>query len=111
MTVWEPGVTDEQHHVIAVSGALDMDTVDRLERDIHIRTAAGDVDIILDLAEVELCDAAAMSGLIRAAERCRAAGGSLRLAAPTGIVATAFQVVEFDKVLPIYPTVDAARTG
>lgn len=114
----EPGVADTArgsaadggYRVVAVFGVLDMLTIAHLERDIHTLTTAGDIDLILDLSQVRLCDAVAMGGLIRAAEHCRALGGSLRLAAPAGIVATAFQIVAFDKDLPIYQTVDAART-
>jgi anti-sigma B factor antagonist len=102
-------VADSGYRVVAVIGELDILTIAHLERDIHTLTIAGEVDLILDLSQVRLCDAAAMGGLIRASKHCRALGGSLRLAAPTGIVATAFQIVALDKDLPIYQTVEAAR--
>jgi anti-anti-sigma factor len=97
--------------VVAVFGVLDMLTIIHLERDIQTLTAAGDLDLVLDLSQVSLCDAAAMGGLIRASEHCRRLGGSVRLAGPTGIVATAFRIVKLARDLPIFETVDAALSA
>jgi anti-sigma B factor antagonist len=102
--------SDRRYRVVAVFGVLDMLTITHLERDIHTLASAGEIDLILDLSQVRLCDASAMGGMIRASRHCRALGGSLRLAAPTGIVATAFEIVALAEDLPIYQTVDAART-
>jgi anti-sigma B factor antagonist len=97
--------------VVAVAGVLDLLTIDQLEHDIQRLTAAGEVHIILDLSQVEMCDAAGMGGLVRVADHCAAAGGSLRLASPNGIVAAAFQIVSLDEDLPIHETVQAARSA
>jgi anti-sigma B factor antagonist len=98
-------------HTVPVAGALDLATIPALQQELYALIDAGCVEFILDLGRLRLCDAAAMSGLVQVSRRCAERGGWLRLANPTGIVATAFRIVSLGLVVEIYPTVTAAAAG
>ena len=67
--------------VVAAAGCLDVNTRGWLADFVEgVLDAAA--EIVVDLSEVRLCDAASMATLVRIAERCAGHGGWLRLAAP-----------------------------
>jgi anti-anti-sigma factor len=96
---------------VTVAGELDLATIGTLRDILHAHIAAGHVRLVVDLNKVGLCDAAAMSGLVRLSRRCARHGGWLRLAHPTGIVAVALRIVSFGLDVEVYPTVRAAIAG
>jgi anti-sigma B factor antagonist len=96
--------------VLRVVGCLDLGTRGWLA-DFVDGVLPGSAKVVVDLGGVALCDAASMSTLIGIADVCRARGGWLRLAAPTGLVARVFAVVAFGKTVPVYATVAAAVAG
>lgn len=98
-------------HVLIVLGDLDLETVPHLACDLHTLRNAGQVRVVLDLSGLRTCDAAAMAVLVRISRQCAARGGWLRLAAPTGLVATVFAIVPFGRDVPVYATVEAALLG
>jgi anti-sigma B factor antagonist len=100
-----------QPHTVSVAGVLDLASIGALERDLSSLIDAGSVRLIVDLSRLRLCDGRAMSGLVQVSRRCAERGGWLRLANPTGIVATAFRIVALGLTVEIYPTVTAAAAG
>ncbi len=97
--------------VVTVLGVLDLETMPHLECDVHAALLAGQPRIVLDLHRLRLCDAAAMSRLIRLHRQCAAAGGWVRLAAPQGMVRVTFAVVSFGRDVPVYADLSAAALG
>lgn len=96
--------------VVAAAGCLDVNTRGWLADFVEgVLDAAA--EIVVDLSEVRLCDAASMATLVRIAERCAGHGGWLRLAAPKGQVARAFAIIAFGQDVPTYATVLGAVAG
>lgn len=98
-------------HTVSVAGTLDLATIPALQQDLYELIDAGCVQLIVDLSMLRLCDAAAMSGLVQVSRCCAEQGGWLRLANPTGVVATAFRIVSLGLAVEVYPTVTAAAAG
>ncbi|WP_432837473.1 STAS domain-containing protein [Dactylosporangium sp. CA-092794] len=94
--------------VVVASGVLDIHTIALLEREVLELLSAGTVQIVVDLAGIRICDAAAMGGLLRAYRAATALGGSLRLAGPGPLVAESFSIVGFGGDVPVYRGVTAA---
>jgi anti-sigma B factor antagonist len=99
------------HDTVSLTGTLDLASAGDLQRELFGLIDAGHVNIIVDLSQVQLCDAAAMRVLVRAGERCAEEGGWLRLANPVGIVATAFRIVSLGRSVEVYPSMTAAEAG
>lgn len=96
--------------VVVAAGCLDFSTRGRLAEVVQdvLDTAA---EVVIDLSDVRLCDAASMTTLVRIAGWCADRGGWLRLAAPRGQVARAFAIIAFGQDVPTYATVEAAVAG
>jgi anti-sigma B factor antagonist len=99
------------HLVMCLSGELDLLSSPEVDRRARRRIALGHPRLVLDLSELRLCDAAAMTMLMRLSAACDTAGGWLRLAAPSGIVRRVFAIVDFGSCVPVYRTVAAAGAG
>ena len=65
----------------------------------------GESKIVLDLSDLGFCDSAGLRLLIQLNERARAAGGWLRLAAPTPSMSRILAMTNLDRVLALYPSV------
>jgi anti-sigma B factor antagonist len=90
-TVSEQGlrVTIETRHqdgdprpVLKVSGEIDIQTSPVLEEQLRLALDRGDTSLVVDLGDVSFLDSTGLSVLVGALQRCRAAGGDLRLVAP-----------------------------
>jgi anti-sigma B factor antagonist len=71
--------------------------------------------LILDLAGLRFCDCAGLALFLRMQQRAGAAGGSLRLAAPTASVRRLIALIRLSGILPIAPStadvIDAPDSG
>ncbi|MGH9016763.1 MAG: STAS domain-containing protein [Acidimicrobiales bacterium] len=91
--------------VITVAGEIDIQTSPQLEKSLQGILEAGSASVFVDLADVTFLDSTGLSVLVGALQRCREAGGSLRLRSPkpnirrvleiTGLT-EAFQVTSTD---------------
>jgi anti-anti-sigma factor len=64
--------------------------------------------VVVDLSGVTFCDSVGLSAFVVGHKYCTAAGGYLRLAAPTPFMIRLLQVVGVAGPLPIYQTVQSA---
>jgi len=96
--------------IVSVVGDLSIDTRSWLADFVEGMLGTG-ACVVVDLSDVRLCDATSMTMLILIADRCRDRGGWLRLTGVHDLVARAFAIVAFGRVVPIYATVEAAVTG
>lgn len=78
--------------VVRPSGELDLSTVGQMERSLHEALAAGTPELVLDLHELEFCDAAGLQVFLRARRAAFAAGAALWLERPTRIVRRVLEV-------------------
>jgi len=100
----EDGVT-----VFALSGAIDLHYVPTLrslfQSKLHERCPA----LIVDLSEVDFIDSTGLATLIEYHRDAGAHGGIFCLAGINPNLKTIFDVVQFEKVLAIFPTVAEAN--
>jgi anti-sigma B factor antagonist len=57
------------------------------------------------------CDSAGITALVRAARRAAATGATMRLAVIAPSVLRIFSLVGIDRLIDVYPSVDAARAS
>jgi anti-anti-sigma factor len=93
--------------VLRLSGILDLATVPAVEDLITALWSSG--DLVLDLADLRLCDCTGLGMFVRLSRRCAAMGRSLRLVAPGGLVLTVMTMLEFGDTVPVYTDLTAAR--
>lgn len=68
-------------------------------------------DIIIDGSDLGFMDSSGLAVLVGVQRRALAAGGSLRLATPVPLVEDQIVVAGLHKLIPTYPTVDAAAAS
>jgi tRNA-Thr(GGU) m(6)t(6)A37 methyltransferase TsaA len=94
-----------------LSGQLDVQTCLVLESALDRLREAASTRVVVDLSGVTFCDSVGLSAFVVAHKYCTAAGGYLRLAAPTPFMIRLLQVVGIAGALPIYRTVQTACAG
>lgn len=79
-----------------------------IERELAAVLAEGEARIVVDLAEVSYVTSSFLGALMAAMQETRDAGGFVRLAAPQPLVAEVLATTKLDKLLAVYPSVEAA---
>jgi anti-sigma B factor antagonist len=90
-------VTIEPRHqdsdaVLKVSGEIDIQSSPVLDEQLRLAMDRGDTSLVVDLADVSFLDSTGLSVLVGALQRCRAAGGELRLVAPQANVRRVLEI-------------------
>ncbi|WP_305785352.1 STAS domain-containing protein [Symbioplanes lichenis] len=94
--------------VLTASGELDRDTVKSLAVAADDALGRGRDRIVLDVGRVTFCDSSGLSLIVGLHRRAAASGGVLRVACAQGIVLTALQISNLDRLLYLDPTLEAA---
>lgn len=94
--------------VVAVTGDLELDTAEVLERHVEGRLGEGERRIVLDLSRVDFCDSSGLRVFVKLHRQVADQGGVLRLAGPAVTVRTVLELSGLDSYLSIYDTVGAA---
>jgi anti-sigma B factor antagonist len=97
-----------KHTVLMLAGELDMTVAPRLEQCLDPLLDSGVTRIVLDLSALNFCDSSGLARFVAAANRCRAAGGWLRLAAPQERVTRVLGIAGLLAALPAYASRSAA---
>ena len=80
----------------------------RIEEQFEDVLASPNPRLVVDLADVTFLTSAFLGTLVATMQRSKAAGGYIRLVAPQPLVAEVFATTKLDKLLPIFPSVEAA---
>ncbi|MER5960617.1 STAS domain-containing protein [Streptomyces sp. NPDC001893] len=95
--------------VVEVSGELDVATRnqlgDHLEEVIAAHTPAR---VVLDMSQLEFCDASGLSVLVAAHHAAKDRQGQLRLVCPQRRIRRLLQITELSDVMPVFDTVAQA---
>jgi anti-anti-sigma factor len=97
--------------ILAPSGRIDSSTSAVFDRHLTSVIERGDVNLIVDLANLEYISSTGLSAFLSAAKKIRAAGGRMALAGLNSRIRLVFEMSGFLRLFPIYANVDAAVAG
>lgn len=97
--------------VVSVTGEIDVATAPSLRDRLHAQVAAGHSTIVVSLLAVTFLDSTALGVLVGVLKRCREAGGDLRLVIAEPRILKVFEITGLTSVIPIFDTVEQARTA
>jgi anti-sigma B factor antagonist len=81
-----------------------------LEGEIDKLIAEKRLHVILDISHVSTMDSAAIGSVVRSLKKLKAAGGDLRLASPTPVIARSLEQTKVNKIVKTFAsTEEAAR--
>jgi stage II sporulation protein AA (anti-sigma F factor antagonist) len=89
--------------VLTVTGEIDQNTIEPLHQALDV-SGLPRPRIVIDLHQVTFMDSAGINALIGAYKTVTAAGGWLRLAAPTDSVMRLLQLVRVHTIIDCHPT-------
>ena len=100
---------DDQRHVVAVSGEIDLFTAPELKSALGEALESGHTRIVVDLTNTSFLDSTALGVLIEARSKLGRPG--LVLAAPQLETRRTLQVSGLDRHLPVHDSVDDALSA
>jgi len=99
---------DDERHVVALRGEVDLFTAHELKQVFAEAIRAGRIRIIVDLAETTFLDSSALSVLMIALKRLRSRHGALAIVNPNENLTKIFKMTALDQTFTILPTREAA---
>jgi len=99
---------DDERHVVAVRGEIDLFTAPDLKTTLLGAIDAGRSRIVVDLSETTFLDSTALGVLIGAVKRLRARDGALTIVNTDANIAKTFEITGLDQIFAISPTRDEA---
>jgi len=95
---------DDQRHVVAVTGEIDLFTAPELKAVLSEAVEAGRTRIVVDLTETSFLDSTALGVLIGAVKRLRSRDGALTIVNTDANIAKTFEITGLDQIFTIRPT-------
>jgi len=95
---------DDQRHVVAVAGEIDLFTAPELKAMLSEAVEAGRTRIVVDLTETSFLDSTALGVLIGAVKRLRSRDGVLTIVNTDPNIAKTFEITGLDQIFTIRPT-------
>ena len=99
---------DDQRHVVAVAGEIDLFTAPELKAMLSEAVEAGRTRIVVDLTETSFLDSTALGVLIGAVKRLRSRDGVLTIVNTDPNIAKTFEITGLDQIFTILPSRDEA---
>jgi anti-sigma B factor antagonist len=106
-----PVTWSERTAVVTVPAEVDLTIADGLRDALLEVLNAGALGLIVDMTATTFLDSAGISAITRASRRAAASGAVIRLVALTLPVLRVLNLVGIDRLIDIYPSVDAARAS
>jgi anti-anti-sigma factor len=106
--------TRESSLVVAPRGVVDHDSAPAFEEQLHaVLTSAseGGLALIIDMTGVEYMSTVGLRVLMRASKRAREMPLDIKVANMNACMKEIFEISRFDKVIPVFDSVDAAVAG
>lgn len=106
--------TREQSLIVAPTGVIDHETATAFEEQLHdvLKTAGdGGFSLIIDMKNLEYMSTVGLRVLMRVSKRAREASIDVKVAGMNTCMREIFQISRFDKVIPVFDSVDAAIAG
>ena len=99
---------DDQRHVVAVSGEIDLFTAPELKSALGEALESGHIRIVVDLTNTSFLDSTALGVLIGAVKRLRSRDGALVIVNVDQNIAKTFEITGLDQIFTILPDRQAA---
>jgi anti-sigma B factor antagonist len=99
---------DDDRHVVAVRGEIDLFTAPELKQKLTDAIEAGKSRIVVDLTETTFLDSTALGVLIGAVKRLRSRDGALVIVNTDQNIAKTFEITGLDQIFTILGTRDSA---
>jgi anti-sigma B factor antagonist len=99
---------DDDTHVIAVTGEIDLFTAPEFKQRMSELIDAGSSRLVVDLTETTFIDSSSLGVLIGAHRRLKLRGGSLLVVCDGEAIAKTFKITGLDGVFTLASSVDAA---
>jgi anti-sigma B factor antagonist len=103
-------VLDDDTHVVAVRGEIDLFTAPEFKQRVAAPIDAGRLHVIVDLTATTFIDSSSLGVLIGAHRRLRRKGGQLVIVCPDAIAKT-FRITGLDSVFTITGSLEEAING
>lgn len=99
---------DDERHVLALAGEVDMYTVPDVRRELGGALDQGAREIIVDLTATTFIDSTMLGVLLDAQRRLRQRGGRVVIVSSDRNVRKVFEITALDRVFAIFATRDEA---
>jgi anti-sigma B factor antagonist len=99
---------DDERHVVAVTGEIDLFTAPELKAALGEAIEAGRRRIVVDLSDTTFLDSTALGVLIGTVKRLRSREGRLTLVNKDSNIAKTFEITGLDQIFTICTTRDEA---
>ena len=99
---------DEDTHVVAVSGEIDLFTAPEFKQRISAPIDAGRANVVVDLSETSFIDSSSLGVLIGAHRRLKLRGGALLVVSDNEAITKTFKITGLDGVFTLTSSVDEA---
>jgi anti-sigma B factor antagonist len=99
---------DEDTHVIAVTGEIDLFTAPEFKQGMSALIDAGRSRIVVDLTETTFIDSSSLGVLIGAHRRLKLRGGALLVVCDSEAITKTFKITGLDGVFTLASSVDEA---
>jgi anti-sigma B factor antagonist len=104
----EDRAVDDETHVVAVTGEIDLFTAPEFKQRVSAPIDAGRIHVIVDLTETTFIDSSSLGVLIGAHRRLRRLEGSLVIVCRNESTVKTFRITGLDSVFTLVPTLEEA---
>jgi anti-sigma B factor antagonist len=102
---------DDDTHVVAVTGEIDLFTAPEFKQRVSAPIDAGRTRLVVDLTTTTFIDSSSLGVLIGAHRRLRRLNGSLAIVCNSDPIAKTFRITGLDSVFTIVSSLDEALDG
>jgi anti-sigma B factor antagonist len=102
---------DDDTHVIAVKGEIDLFTAPEFKQRVSAPIDAGRSHIVVDLSETTFIDSSSLGVLIGAHRRLKLRGGSLFVVCDNEAIVKTFRITGLDGVITLVTSLNDALDG
>jgi len=99
---------DDETHVVAVTGEIDLFTAPEFKQRMSELIDAGRSRLVVDLTETTFIDSSSLGVLIGAHRRLKLRGGALLVVCASEAIGKTFKITGLDGVFTLAPSVEAA---
>lgn len=106
-----PVIWADRYAIAALPAEIDASNADQIGTGLLRVLGRQPSILVVDMTSATICDCAGLHAIMRAHQRAAGCGAQLRLVVSAGAVQRVLTLIEADRIIAIYPSVDAALDG